>query len=439
MKKLLLYLLIFTSFNLIAQTNNYSLEFDGASNAVTFTNNTDMVMSTNSFSILTWAKTDDVNISQSQLIVQNGTCACGPILDKGYRLEFRNYGTPTISTIVGGTGSVSNLLSSTFSPTSNTWYHISLIVNRQTNFMYLYIDGVIQDSLSIVGLGDMTNPATINFGRLRWYDTGNVGQYLDGSIDDVSYWNTALDSTQIQQFMYCPPTGNEADLVGYWNFEEGIGTIANDLSANSNSGTLINSPTWSTDVPPYDCCTANPITTQPTDQTVNMGNDATFTFTDSLTAATYQWQLDAGTGYTNLSNAGQFSGTDSDSLIISTTTMGNNNTNYICIVTESANCIDTTVVANLTVIINTSISELNNSLVKLFPNPSNGIITITIAQHSNGQIILTDILGKEVLSKSFTSNEVQLNLKSLESKGTYFAKVLDIDGNVIAIRKLIYQ
>ena len=88
---------------------------------------------------------------------------------------------------------------------------------------------------------------------------------------------------------------------------------------------------------------------------------------------------------------------------------------------------------------NTYIYELNNSKVKLFPNPTNGIITLTLANHSNGQIILTDILGKEVLSKSFTSNEVYINLKSLESKGTYFAKVLDLEGNVIAVKKLIYQ
>ena len=50
-------------------------------------------------------------------------------------------------------------------------------------------------------------------------------------------------------------------------------------------------------------------------------------------------------------------------------------------------------------------------------------------------MILTDILGKKVLSKSFTSNEVQINIKSLESKGTYFAIVLDLDGNVVAIKK----
>ena len=83
--------------------------------------------------------------------------------------------------------------------------------------------------------------------------------------------------------------------------------------------------------------------------------------------------------------------------------------------------------------------EIDERTVKLFPNPSNDIITIILDQHSNGQIILTDILGKVVLSKSFTSNEVQLNLKILASKGTYFAKVLDSAGNVIAIKKLIYQ
>jgi hypothetical protein len=83
--------------------------------------------------------------------------------------------------------------------------------------------------------------------------------------------------------------------------------------------------------------------------------------------------------------------------------------------------------------------EIDERTVKLFPNPSNDIITITLDQHSNGQIILTDILGKVVLSKSFTSNEVLLSLKILAFKGTYFAKVLDSAGNVIAIKKLNYQ
>ena len=251
MRYLIVFITFFLSVTLFGQ-NDYSMSFDGLSNAISFQNNPEMIMSTNSFSILTWAKTNDVNISQSQKIVSNGTCACGPIQDKGYHLDFRNYGTPIINANIGGTGSVDNNLSSNFTTTSNTWYHISLTVNRQTNFMYLYIDGIIQDSLSIVGLGDMNNLATIEFGRLRWYDTGNVGEYLDGSVNDVSYWNSALTQEQIQNYMSCPPIGNEEGLIGYWNFEEGSGTTAYDLTGNGNDG-AINGATYITDVPEQNC------------------------------------------------------------------------------------------------------------------------------------------------------------------------------------------
>ena len=140
-----------------------------------------------------------------------------------------------------------------------------------------------------------------------------------------------------------------------------------------------------------------------------------------------------------MSNAGQFSGTDTETLTVSAVTMSNNNTNYRCLVAESSSCSDTTDVVNLTVSSGNSINEYDNATVKLYPNPTNGWVTLSLSKTSNGQVILTDLLGKEVLSKRFTSNEVQLNLKSLESKGTYFIKVLNSTGNVIAIKKLIYQ
>jgi parallel beta-helix repeat protein len=36
----------------------------------------------------------------------------------------------------------------------------------------------------------------------------------------------------------------DSNLVAFWNFDEGLGTVANDLSGNNNRGTLINGPTW---------------------------------------------------------------------------------------------------------------------------------------------------------------------------------------------------
>ena len=87
----------------------------------------------------------------------------------------------------------------------------------------------------------------------------------------------------------------------------------------------------------------------------------------------------------------------------------------------------------------TSLIEIDNPIVKLFPNPSDNIINFKIKHHTHGQIILSDMLGREMIRKKINSNDVQINLNNLAYKGTYFAKIIDVDGNIIAIKKLIYQ
>ena len=55
----------------------------------------------------------------------------------------------------------------------------------------------------------------------------------DMHSDNINFWNQALSQQEIQQYMICPPTGNEAGLVGYWNFEEGPGsTVVLDQTVN---------------------------------------------------------------------------------------------------------------------------------------------------------------------------------------------------------------
>src|SRR3989338_5343069 len=43
-----------------------------------------------------------------------------------------------------------------------------------------------------------------------------------------------------------PAQAQTSGLVGYWTFDEGAGTTANDSSGNNNTGTLTNGPTWTT-------------------------------------------------------------------------------------------------------------------------------------------------------------------------------------------------
>ena len=353
MKTILLFLSVFLSASLFGQTNNYSLDFDGDDDYHVVNLNQEL-----EFTIMTWVKINSYNSQGFDLIFQHkNDCTRGG----GYLVGHQN---GQLRLLIENCGECSQAacptshnLTNILQLNLNEFYHIALISDGVDNIA-LFVNGIevasVTNTNAVVGYG--VQPLTLS----KW-QSGSTLSYSNSTHDDLAYWNTALDSIYIQQYMQCPPTGSETGLVGYWNFEVGSGTATIDQTSNVNDGTLNGGVTWSTDVPLYNCCTPNPITSQPTNQSTSIGNNATFSFTDNLTGATYQWQMDSGTGFTDLSNAGQFSGSDSQSLTLSSTTMSNNNTLYRCILTESSDCQDTTDVVTLTVINNVGIGELNNT------------------------------------------------------------------------------
>lgn len=408
----------------MAQTNQFSLEFDGNGAAVNFVNNNFMTFSSNSFSILTWARTFNNSIPGGQCIISNGTCACGPIQDKGYRIFFQNYSQPKLTIMVGGTGSVSNYIDASFVPQDSVWYHIGMVVNRQSNKMYLYINGLVEDSLDISTLGDMSNPATIDFGRLRWYDTGNVGEYLNGGIDDVIYIDTAISPTTLWDYYNCPPVANSAGIIGMWRFEEGTGSVVVDSSLNNVTSSMAGSPVWSNEAPSYNCCSLS-IVLNPINQVGNIGNTATFIAGSSDPNATFQWQTDLGFGYQNLNNSGQYSGTTNDTLTVANVTMSNNNQPFRCII-NSVSCSDTSNIAVLTVNNNIGINEFtNDNLFSVFPNPAQTTIIVKADSKFIGESYsIIDNSGRIVLSGRITSENTSVKLDGL-SKGVYLFQVVE--------------
>jgi hypothetical protein len=63
------------------------------------------------------------------------------------------------------------------------------------------------------------------------------------------------------------------------------------------------------------------VSTQPSNQTININNTGQFIVGSSDTNATYQWQTNLGLGFQNVSNAGQYSGASNDTLTVSNVTM----------------------------------------------------------------------------------------------------------------------
>ena len=423
MKQLLLLPLLFITVISFGQTNNYSLEFDWVNGYVDCGDPNELKV-TGPITYMAWVKS--IQFSNWSGIVGRSQGGASNPQNIGSSLMISPYGKVIFEM---SDGSTINQLYSSSTLILDTLYHIAVTwdgTNSNTS-MKIFINGIMDTSnISSISNININIPSSTQDNRFKigLRDFSSIGSdslygYHNGTIDDVSVWDIALSQQEVQSYMNCSPTGTETGLVGYWNFEEGTGTTTADQSSNGNDGALSNGVTWSTDVPPYSCCTPNPITSQPTNQSTTIGNNATISFTDNLTGATYQWQIDAGTGYSDLSNAGQFSGTDTQTLTISTTTMSNNNTLYRCIVTESSNCMDTTDVSTLTVIDNTSINELDNSLVKLFPNPTSDQITIDIKGYSGVvNVEVYDLQGR--LLETTTNNVVSLKN---HAKGIYVLKV----------------
>ncbi len=79
------------------------------------------------------------------------------------------------------------------------------------------------------------------------------------------------------------------------------------------------------------------VVTQPTDKTVCAGSNTSFGITATGTGLSYQWQMNTGSGYQNVSPAAPYLGSTSPTLTITGITTGMHNTLFRCVVRGSCN------------------------------------------------------------------------------------------------------
>jgi hypothetical protein len=109
-----------------------------------------------------------------------------------------------------------------------------LAVTKNVSTIKFYIDGVS----SYTAASPPINTPTGNF-----HIAGNAvsnAEYLDGSIDEVRFWDHERSEVEIQAAMDIQLVGNESGLLSYHNFNEESGSVLPDLTANGNNGTLMN-------------------------------------------------------------------------------------------------------------------------------------------------------------------------------------------------------
>lgn len=122
----------------------------------------------------------------------------------------------------------------------NQWSHIAATLNGTT--ATIYINGI--------SAGTATFPSPVNItrnkcyiGKSNWNDDPNA----NAIFDELRIWNTAKTQLDIQSSMSIELEGNEAGLLAYYNFNQGVEdgvntsiTSLTDKTVNGRHGTLHN-------------------------------------------------------------------------------------------------------------------------------------------------------------------------------------------------------
>ncbi|WP_419211216.1 LamG-like jellyroll fold domain-containing protein [Maribacter sp. X9] len=218
----------------IAAANNNALYFDGDNDYVTLSGNT-IADGASNFTIETWILPDNTNwdgdyhaiIGYEQ--IENTSSSRNPsFYIKQGKIHVDMY---------ENNASLTRYDFITDDPVvlQDVWTHLAL-VKEGTEYRF-YVNGELI----------LTNPAPQNINITGPYQIGYINNFFAGKIDDTRFWNTPRSQTQIEDNMNVTLSGDEAGLVGYYTFNQGIAegnntseTTLIDKSNSNIDGTLNN-------------------------------------------------------------------------------------------------------------------------------------------------------------------------------------------------------
>lgn len=447
-----------------------------ANSPTTFCSGGNVTLTSSSATGNTWsngATTQAITVNSGgnySVSVTNGTCSTASIPQQINVIQYP--ATPTI-TASGATsfcpgGSV--MLTSN-SATGNTWSNgattQSIIVNTQGSYSVSNSNGSCVSNSSPITISILNAPPlpTISASGLTSFCQGDSVVLTSSSVTG-NLWSTGVttqsivanttgDYNVIVSNGICSTSSSpmQVNVVSYPNiplitangpttFCVGDSVV---LSSTATSGNLWSNGSTNQSIIVYTSeffsvsvsngsCVSNSdsititaiptpiINTQPTNAQVNIGNQAVFTV--SANGGTYQWQVNSGSGFQDITNGGQFSGATTNTLTISNTSMSNNTNQYQCVVTSN-NCSSTSNAATLTVINNVGLSEvdsLNN--IEIYPNPTSTFLTLRNNNNLlGGRYEIVDNLDRIVATGSLLVENQIIDLNLLSS-GIYSLRVI---------------
>ena len=114
------------------------------------------------------------------------------------------------------------------------WTHLALTYNG--NEMAAYVNGVLQDTVTMSYMPQSSSPLRIGAGQSE----ASAGYFWDGKIDEIRIYNIAQTQEEIRSNMCQKVNTAENGLVAYYRMDHFSGAMLTDLSGADYHGTLYN-------------------------------------------------------------------------------------------------------------------------------------------------------------------------------------------------------
>ena len=220
-----------------AQGPNNSLTFDGTDDIVAVASNAgDELNPDDSITVESWLYLNETPSATHRPHFISKTAVYALVIETDGRPSFYVHNGTNWKNATGTTG-ISDL----------KWYHIAGTYDGDS--IRIYLNGKLANT-PVEHIGPMVK----NSNDLRIGDRLGGIEVLNGSLDETRIWAVSRSELEIQESMNSILTGDEADLAGYWRFDETTGTTAADSSPNENDGTLTGmapETAWSTSTAPF--------------------------------------------------------------------------------------------------------------------------------------------------------------------------------------------
>jgi hypothetical protein len=226
-----------------------ALDFDGENDYVIVNDN--LILSPKKITLSAWIHPEDVS-HNFQIIGKWIFDDNEYIFDNKSNNDALRFGAD-----IGIGGSFVEIYSDDGVLTTNVWQHVAVTYDGLNCIFYVNGNNIGENNSYSGDLTDSDNPVYIGLSEV----SGIGPRAFNGMIDEVRIYNLALTEEEIRDSMHIRLNGDEPGLVGYWNFNEGEGQAAYDMTVNANNGQLggtdsedDNDPEWVESDAPVGLC-----------------------------------------------------------------------------------------------------------------------------------------------------------------------------------------